>query len=84
MCIVQLTGSVLEDAWKEKGKTDMDEMIQRIENVVLDAHCSRWEGQLAVHYVVLLFLFMCKFGGGGGLGVPSCFFGIVKPSTVKI
>ncbi|XP_050770480.1 polyadenylate-binding protein-interacting protein 1-like isoform X1 [Gymnogyps californianus] len=44
MCAVKLlklTGSVLEDAWKEKGKNDMEEMIQRIENVVLDANCSR-------------------------------------------
>ncbi|XP_064258654.1 polyadenylate-binding protein-interacting protein 1-like isoform X2 [Passer domesticus] len=44
MCAVKLlklTGSVLEDAWKEKGKNDMEEMIQRIENVVLDAKCSR-------------------------------------------
>ncbi|NXP79029.1 PAIP1 protein, partial [Ramphastos sulfuratus] len=39
--LLKLTGSVLEDAWKEKGKNDMDEMIQRIENVVLDANCSR-------------------------------------------
>ncbi|NXC91909.1 PAIP1 protein, partial [Cercotrichas coryphoeus] len=36
-----LTGSVLEDAWKEKGKNDMEEIIQKIENVVLDANCSR-------------------------------------------
>ncbi|XP_069631311.1 polyadenylate-binding protein-interacting protein 1-like isoform X5 [Haliaeetus albicilla] len=39
--LTELTGSVLEDAWKEKGKNDMEEMIQRIENVVLDANCSR-------------------------------------------
>uniref|UniRef100_A0A8C9NTL0 Polyadenylate-binding protein-interacting protein 1 n=1 Tax=Serinus canaria TaxID=9135 RepID=A0A8C9NTL0_SERCA len=59
MCAVKLlklTGSVLEDAWKEKGKNDMEEMIQRIENVVLDANCSsrfpplvalKGEGELA-------------------------------------
>ncbi|NWS80664.1 PAIP1 protein, partial [Toxostoma redivivum] len=44
MCAVKLlklTGSVLEDAWKEKGKNDMEEIIQRIENVVLDANCGR-------------------------------------------
>ncbi|XP_058718185.1 polyadenylate-binding protein-interacting protein 1-like isoform X2 [Poecile atricapillus] len=44
MCAVKLlklAGSVLEDAWKEKGKNDMEEMIQIIENVVLDANCSR-------------------------------------------
>ncbi|XP_010019105.1 PREDICTED: polyadenylate-binding protein-interacting protein 1 isoform X1 [Nestor notabilis] len=39
--LLKLTGSVLEDAWKEKGKSDMEEIIQRIENVVLDANCSR-------------------------------------------
>ncbi|PKU33998.1 polyadenylate-binding protein-interacting protein 1 isoform x1 [Limosa lapponica baueri] len=39
--LLKLTGSVLEDAWKEKGRNDMEEMIQRIENVVLDANCSR-------------------------------------------
>ncbi|EOA96073.1 Polyadenylate-binding protein-interacting protein 1, partial [Anas platyrhynchos] len=38
--LLKLTGSVLEDAWKEKGKNDMNEVIQRIENVVLDANCS--------------------------------------------
>ncbi|XP_066844923.1 polyadenylate-binding protein-interacting protein 1 isoform X4 [Anser cygnoides] len=39
--LLKLTGSVLEDAWNEKGKDDMNEVIQRIENVVLDANCSR-------------------------------------------
>ncbi|XP_030322579.1 polyadenylate-binding protein-interacting protein 1 isoform X2 [Calypte anna] len=39
--LLKLTGSVLEDAWKEKGKNDMEEVIQRIKNVVLDANCSR-------------------------------------------
>ncbi|XP_074426173.1 polyadenylate-binding protein-interacting protein 1 isoform X1 [Larus michahellis] len=39
--LLKLTGSVLEDAWKEKGRNDMEEVIQRIENVVLDANCSR-------------------------------------------
>ncbi|XP_062984171.1 polyadenylate-binding protein-interacting protein 1 isoform X2 [Elgaria multicarinata webbii] len=39
--LLKLTGSVLEDAWKEKGKTYMGDIIQKIENVVLDANCSR-------------------------------------------
>ncbi|KFU92245.1 Polyadenylate-binding protein-interacting protein 1 [Chaetura pelagica] len=42
--LLKLTGSVLEDAWKEKGKNDMEEVIQRIKNVVLDANCSRVHG----------------------------------------
>jgi len=48
-----LTGSVLEDAWKEKGKNDMEEMILRIENVVLDASCSRWEDEFKCAVLVL-------------------------------
>ncbi|XP_034296725.1 polyadenylate-binding protein-interacting protein 1 [Pantherophis guttatus] len=39
--LLKLTGSVLEDAWKEKGNPYMDDIIQKIENVVLDANCSR-------------------------------------------
>uniref|UniRef100_A0A8C7N3Q5 Polyadenylate-binding protein-interacting protein 1 n=1 Tax=Oncorhynchus kisutch TaxID=8019 RepID=A0A8C7N3Q5_ONCKI len=39
--LLKLTGSVLEDVWKEKGKSDMDQLVQRIENIVLDAQCSR-------------------------------------------
>ncbi|XP_063817868.1 polyadenylate-binding protein-interacting protein 1 isoform X3 [Pseudophryne corroboree] len=38
---LELTGSVLEDAWKEKGNSYMEEVIQRMKNVVLDADCSR-------------------------------------------
>uniref|UniRef100_A0A8C5MDF9 Polyadenylate-binding protein-interacting protein 1 n=1 Tax=Leptobrachium leishanense TaxID=445787 RepID=A0A8C5MDF9_9ANUR len=38
---LKLTGSVLEDAWKEKGAPYMDEVMQRMKNVVLDAQCSR-------------------------------------------
>uniref|UniRef100_A0A2K5BXP1 Polyadenylate-binding protein-interacting protein 1 n=1 Tax=Aotus nancymaae TaxID=37293 RepID=A0A2K5BXP1_AOTNA len=48
-----LTGSVLEDAWKEKGKIDMEEIIQRIENVVLDANCSRGVKQMLLKLVEL-------------------------------
>ncbi|XP_031820619.1 polyadenylate-binding protein-interacting protein 1 isoform X1 [Sarcophilus harrisii] len=51
--LLKLTGSVLEDAWKEKGKTDMDEVIQRIENVVLDANCSRDVKQMLLKLVEL-------------------------------
>uniref|UniRef100_A0A8C2MFQ2 MIF4G domain-containing protein n=1 Tax=Cricetulus griseus TaxID=10029 RepID=A0A8C2MFQ2_CRIGR len=38
--LLKLTGSLLEVTWKERGKTDVEEVIQRIENV-LDANCSR-------------------------------------------
>lgn len=37
----QLTGSVLDDMWKESGKKHMEELIQRIEVILLDATCSR-------------------------------------------
>ncbi|KAJ8338769.1 hypothetical protein SKAU_G00355550 [Synaphobranchus kaupii] len=39
--LLKLTGSVLEDAWKESGKSHMDSLVGRIENIVLDASCSR-------------------------------------------
>lgn len=39
--ILQLTGSVLDDAWKERKQDYMEELIQRIENILLDATCSR-------------------------------------------
>ncbi|XP_064410506.1 polyadenylate-binding protein-interacting protein 1 isoform X2 [Latimeria chalumnae] len=51
--LLKLTGSVLEDAWKEKGKSDMDEVVQRIENVVLDAGCSRDVKQMLLKLVEL-------------------------------
>uniref|UniRef100_A0ABK0LPF8 Poly(A) binding protein interacting protein 1 n=2 Tax=Rattus norvegicus TaxID=10116 RepID=A0ABK0LPF8_RAT len=51
--LLKLTGSVLEDTWKEKGKTDMEEIIQRIENVVLDANCSRDVKQMLLKLVEL-------------------------------
>ncbi|XP_043932865.1 polyadenylate-binding protein-interacting protein 1 [Protopterus annectens] len=39
--LLKLTGSVLEDALREKGKADMDDIIQTIEDIILDADCSR-------------------------------------------
>ncbi|XP_012686054.1 polyadenylate-binding protein-interacting protein 1 isoform X2 [Clupea harengus] len=51
--LLKLTGSVLEDAWKENGKSDMDEVIQKIENVVLDATCSRDVKQMLLRLVEL-------------------------------
>ncbi|XP_053152384.1 polyadenylate-binding protein-interacting protein 1 isoform X3 [Hemicordylus capensis] len=51
--LLKLTGSVLEDAWKEKGKTYMDDIIQNIENVVLDASCSRDVKQMLLKLVEL-------------------------------
>ncbi|KAK1335208.1 LOW QUALITY PROTEIN: hypothetical protein QTO34_004792 [Cnephaeus nilssonii] len=49
---IPMDGSVFEDAWREKGKTDMEEIIQRIENV-LDAHCSRDVKQMFLKLVEL-------------------------------
>uniref|UniRef100_A0A8C5LBY5 Polyadenylate-binding protein-interacting protein 1 n=1 Tax=Jaculus jaculus TaxID=51337 RepID=A0A8C5LBY5_JACJA len=51
--LLKLTGSVLEDTWKEKGKSDIQEIIQRIENVVLDANCSRDVKQMLLKLVEL-------------------------------
>lgn len=38
---LQLTGSVLDDTWKESGTSHMEKLIQRIETILLDANCSR-------------------------------------------
>uniref|UniRef100_A0A2K5PCR1 MIF4G domain-containing protein n=1 Tax=Cebus imitator TaxID=2715852 RepID=A0A2K5PCR1_CEBIM len=51
--LLKLTGSVLEDAWKEKGKMDMEEIIQRIGNIVLDANFSRDVKQMLLKPVEL-------------------------------
>uniref|UniRef100_H3DET0 Polyadenylate-binding protein-interacting protein 1 n=1 Tax=Tetraodon nigroviridis TaxID=99883 RepID=H3DET0_TETNG len=51
--LLKLTGSVLEDAWKESGKAHMDELIQRIETILLDATCSRDVRQMLLKLVEL-------------------------------
>ncbi|KAG8542171.1 hypothetical protein GDO81_027318, partial [Engystomops pustulosus] len=51
--LLKLTGSVLEDAWKEKGISCMDEVIQRMKNVVLDSDRSRDVRQMLLKLVEL-------------------------------
>ncbi|KAM3937927.1 polyadenylate-binding protein-interacting protein 1 [Leptodactylus fuscus] len=51
--LLKLTGSVLEDAWKEKGISYMDEVIQRMKNVVLDVDRSRDVRQMLLKLVEL-------------------------------
>ncbi|KAM3867635.1 polyadenylate-binding protein-interacting protein 1 [Diretmus argenteus] len=51
--LLKLTGCVLEDAWKENGKSDMQQLIERIENIVLDATCSRDVKQMLLKLVEL-------------------------------
>ncbi|NP_001080531.1 polyadenylate-binding protein-interacting protein 1 [Xenopus laevis] len=56
MCAVKLlklTGSVLEDAWKEKALSCMEEVMLRMKNVVLDANCSRDVKQMLLKLVEL-------------------------------
>lgn len=51
--LLKLTGSVLDDAWKESGKPHMEELIQRIETILLDATCSRDVRQMLLKLVEL-------------------------------
>ncbi|XP_061585514.1 polyadenylate-binding protein-interacting protein 1 [Cololabis saira] len=51
--LLKLTGSVLDDAWKQSGKGDMGQLIQRIETVLLDATCSRDVRQMLLKLVEL-------------------------------
>ncbi|XP_029295787.1 polyadenylate-binding protein-interacting protein 1 [Cottoperca gobio] len=51
--LLKLTGSVLDDAWKASGNRHMDELIQRIETILLDATCSRDVRQMLLKLVEL-------------------------------
>ncbi|XP_056458640.1 polyadenylate-binding protein-interacting protein 1 [Gadus chalcogrammus] len=51
--LLKLTGSVLEDTWKRNKKSDMDKLVKRIENTVLDANCSRDVKQMLLKLVEL-------------------------------
>ncbi|KAJ8401563.1 hypothetical protein AAFF_G00378800 [Aldrovandia affinis] len=51
--LLKLTGSILEDAWKERGTLDMDELVKRIETILLDASCSRDVRQMLLKLVEL-------------------------------
>ncbi|KAM8760288.1 polyadenylate-binding protein-interacting protein 1 [Acanthopagrus schlegelii] len=51
--LLKLTGSVLDDAWKESGKPHMEKLIQRIETILLDATCSRDVRQMLLKLVEL-------------------------------
>ncbi|XP_075994722.1 polyadenylate-binding protein-interacting protein 1 isoform X2 [Genypterus blacodes] len=51
--LLKLTGSVLDDAWKEKGEPHMQKLIQRIEVILLDATCSRDVRQMLLKLVEL-------------------------------
>ncbi|KAK1328817.1 hypothetical protein QTO34_010986 [Cnephaeus nilssonii] len=37
--LLELTGPVLKDAWKERGRMDMEEVIRRIENIIQEVPC---------------------------------------------
>ncbi|KAI4821218.1 hypothetical protein KUCAC02_029160 [Chaenocephalus aceratus] len=51
--LLKLTGSVLDDTWKESGQRHMDELVRRIENILLDATCSRDVRQMLLKLVEL-------------------------------
>lgn len=51
--LLKLTGSVLDDEWKSSGQQHMEEIIQRIETVLLDATCSRDVRQMLLKLVEL-------------------------------
>ncbi|XP_008334332.1 polyadenylate-binding protein-interacting protein 1 [Cynoglossus semilaevis] len=51
--LLKLTGSVLDDTWKQSGQSHMEKLIQRIETIVLDATCSRDVRQMLLKLVEL-------------------------------
>lgn len=51
--LLKLTGSILDDAWKKSGQQHMEELVKRIENILLDATCSRDVRQMLLKLVEL-------------------------------
>ncbi|KAM9393795.1 polyadenylate-binding protein-interacting protein 1 [Pholidichthys leucotaenia] len=51
--LLKLTGSVLDDTWKQSGEQHMEELLKRIENIVLDAPCGRDARQMLLKLVEL-------------------------------
>lgn len=51
--LLKLTGSILEDSWKQSGKPNMEEVFQRIRNVLLDVDCKRDVKQMLLQLVEL-------------------------------
>ncbi|XP_051876084.1 polyadenylate-binding protein-interacting protein 1 isoform X2 [Pristis pectinata] len=51
--LLKLTGSTLEDIWKKEGKSNMDDIIQRVKNVILDSSCSRDVKQMLLNLLEL-------------------------------
>ncbi|KAG1957899.1 polyadenylate-binding protein-interacting protein 1 [Pimephales promelas] len=51
--LLKLSGSILDDTWKEKGQSDMSEIIKKIEEILLDAKCSRDVRQMLLKLVEL-------------------------------
>ncbi|XP_077571904.1 polyadenylate-binding protein-interacting protein 1 [Stigmatopora nigra] len=51
--LLKLTGSALEDGWKQNGSTFMDQLIQRIQTIILDATCSRDARQMLIKLMEL-------------------------------
>lgn len=51
--LLKLTGSVLDDAWKKSGQPHMENLIKKIETILLDATCSRDVRQMLLKLVEL-------------------------------
>ncbi|XP_073717147.1 polyadenylate-binding protein-interacting protein 1 [Misgurnus anguillicaudatus] len=51
--LLKLSGSILEDTWKDKKTSDMNDIIKKIEEILLDAKCSRDVRQMLLKLVEL-------------------------------
>ncbi|KAK1806962.1 hypothetical protein P4O66_005445 [Electrophorus voltai] len=51
--LLKLTGSVLEDAWKQKGALHMDYLIERMNGILLDAKGSRNVREMLLRLVMV-------------------------------
>ncbi|XP_008145526.3 E3 ubiquitin-protein ligase TRIM38-like [Eptesicus fuscus] len=51
--LLELTGPELKDAWTERGRMDMEDVIQRIENIIQEVPCSADVRQMLLKLVEL-------------------------------
>ncbi|XP_029017111.1 polyadenylate-binding protein-interacting protein 1 [Betta splendens] len=51
--LLKLTGSVLDDTWKEKGQSHMEDLMKNIDTILLDATGSRYARQMLLNLLKL-------------------------------
>ncbi|XP_064153425.1 polyadenylate-binding protein-interacting protein 1 [Anguilla rostrata] len=70
--LLKLMGSVLEDAWKEKGQQHMDQLVQRIESILKVVPCARDVTLMLQNLLELRSIGWGRVQGGVQGGAAAC------------